>query len=372
MSLPEQRSLIDEFILSLARIRGGLVQMLIELFLEAHSWRDADADRFVVRALPLVEGAQRAAATLTDDYVGRVLADQRGEPFRPRGVDYRQVTGPAVRNGVRPEAVYRRPFEEVWRSLAETEERVEERRSSLSEALDRAEELGRAPRRGMQIDIPDVPVAPRPRRGVQIDVPELTERERNPLTAAVGDGERRLRSVALTDVELAVTHAARDRLAEEPEVRFYRRVLTGAESCGLCIVASTQRYRKQDLLPIHPNCDCVVAPILGDQDPGRVINSTQIADEVSPVGVTRSGVPVYSAEDLLDADVMTDDVHNAIRETFGEMAFDARQIDYRKILLVKQHGELGPVLTVKRHKFTKRQIRERDLAATDERRRPGR
>jgi hypothetical protein len=62
-------------------------------------------------------------------------------------------------------------------------------------------------------------------------------------------------------------------------------------------------------------------------------------------------------------------VHDAIRETFGEMAFDARQIDYRKILLVEQHGELGPTLTVARHHFTKRRIRERDLAATDVRNR---
>lgn len=367
MSLPEQRALIEEFILQLARIRGGLVQMLIELFLEAKSWREADAERFVQRAVPLVEGAQRAAASLTDDFMSRMIADQTGRPFRPQGVNYGRVTGAAVRNGVAPERVYRRPFEEVWRSLAETEER----RSSLAEALDRAEELGRAPQRGVQIDLGRVET-PRPaRRGVRIElgVPEPTERDRKPLTAAVGDGERRTRSLALTDIELAVTHTARERLRDEPQYRFFRRVLTGAESCGLCIVASTQRYRKQDLLPIHPNCDCVVAPILGDEDPGRVINSTRITDEESPTGETRSGVPVYSAEDLLDADLMTDDVHAAIRETFGEMAFDARQIDYRKILLVKQHGELGPVLTVAGHKFTKRQVRDRDLAARDVRRR---
>lgn len=365
MSLPEQRSLIDEFILSLARIRGGLVQMLIDLFTESHSWRDADADRFVQRAVPLVEGAQRAAASLTDDFLSRMIADQTGRPFRPQGVNYGRVTGPAVRNGVAPDRVYRRPYEEVWRSLAETEER----RSSLAEALDRAEELGRAPRRGVQIDIPQVETAPPARRPVRIEIPDLPEREQKPLTAAVGDGERRLRSLALTDVELAVTHTARERLADEPEVRFYRRVLTGAESCGLCVIASTQRYRKRDLLPIHPNCDCVVAPILGDQDPGRVINSTRIAEGTEGQDENAAGVPVFDADDLIDADLLTQDVHEAIRETFGEVAFDARQIDYRKILLVKQHGELGPVLTVARHKFTKRRIRDRDLAARDVRRR---
>jgi hypothetical protein len=363
VSLPEQRSLIDEFILQLARVRTRLVQMLLELFLESRSWRDADADRFVQRAVPLVEGAQRAAAALTSDFVGRVLADQAGQPFRPQGVDYRRVTGPAVRNGARPEAVYRRPYEQVWRSLAESEER----RSSLSEALDRAEELGRAPRRGVRIDIPEIERAREP-RPVRIEIPDLPERDRKPLTAAVGDGERRVRSLALTDLELAVTHTARELLADEPRVRFYRRVLTGAESCGLCIIASTQRYRKRDLLPIHPNCDCVVAPILGDQDPGQVINSTRVSDEATPTGETADGVPIYGAGDVLDTEFLTREVHDAIRETFGEMAFDARQIDYRKILLVEQHGELGPVLTVARHHFTKRRIRDRDLAATDVRR----
>jgi hypothetical protein len=367
VSLPEQRSLIDEFILQLARVRTRLVQMLLELFLESRSWRDADADRFVARAVPLVEGAQRAAAVLTDDFVGRMLADQKGEPFRPRGIDHRRVTGSAVRNGARPEAVYRRPYEEVWRSLG----KAEERRSNLSEALDRAAELAREPRQGVRIDLPEIETVPRPERRTRIElaIPEPTERDRKPLTAAVGDGERRLTSLALTDVELAVTHTVRDRLADEPDVRFYRRVLTGAESCGLCIIASTQRYRKRDLLPIHPNCDCVVAPILGDQDPGQVINSTRVSDDASPTGETADGVPVYGPDDALDTEFLTREVHDAIRETFGEMAFDARQIDYRKILLVEQHGELGPVLTVARHHFTKRRIRDRDLAATDVRNR---
>jgi hypothetical protein len=351
--LPEQRSFIDEFILALARVRGGLVQTLIELFLEAKSWRDVDAERFVNRAVPIVEGAQRAAATLTDDFMSRMIADQTGRPFRPRGVDYARVTGPAVRNGVDPRAVYRRPYEEVWRSLAETEKLVEERRSSLDDALDAAEELGRAPRPGTRIELDD----------------GWTDRERKPLTVAVSGGERRVRSAALTDIELAVTHTARERMADEPEIRFYRRVLTGAESCGLCIIASTQRYRKRDLLPIHPNCDCVIAPIVGSQDPGRLINSTRVFDEASPTGETADGVPIYSADDVLDTEFLTREVHDAIRETFGEMAFDARGIDYRKILLVEQHGELGPMLTVARHHFTKRRIRERDLAATDVRNR---
>jgi hypothetical protein len=365
VSLPEQRSLVEEFIAQLARIRGGLVQVLVELFLEAKSWREDDAERFVQRAVPLVEGAQRAAATLTDDFLSRMIADQTGRPFRPQGVNYSRVAGPAVRNGVAPDRVYRRPFEEVWRSL----EKSEERRSSLAEALDRAEELGRTPRRGVQIDIPTSGSARPAPRPVQIDIPDVTERDRKPLTAAVGDGERRVRALALTDVELAVTHTARERLADESEIQFYRRVLTGAESCGLCVIASTQRYRKRDLLPIHPNCDCVVATIVGDQDPGRVINSTRIADEAQSRGENAAGVPVYDADDLIDADLLTQDVHEAIRETFGEIAFDARQIDYRKILLVKRHGEIGPVLTVARHKFTRRQIRDRDLAARDVRRR---
>lgn len=114
---------------------------------------------------------------------------------------------------------------------------------------------------------------------------------------------------------------------------------------------------------IVSNCDCVVAPILGDQDPGHVINTKRVAPNVSPTGETRSGVPVFSDDQLINMGELLEDVHKAIEAEFGMSARDARRIDYRKVLLVEQHGELGPVLTVSRHKFSKRRLRDRDLSA---------
>lgn len=111
------------------------------------------------------------------------------------------------------------------------------------------------------------------------------------------------------------------------------------------------------------NCDCVVMPILGDKDPGRLINSARLAEGAAPTGETLSGVPVYGDDDLIDLGFLNNEAHKAIIEEFGEMAHDARRLDYRKILIVSEHGEMGPILRVARHKFTKRQINERDLAA---------
>jgi len=47
-----------------------------------------------------------------------------------------------------------------------------------------------------------------------------------------------------------------------------------------------------------------------------------------------------------------DQIHSAIQKTFGMSARDAREIDYRKILVVHEHGELGPILAKRGNKFT--------------------
>lgn len=331
MSLATQALLVDAFINALRRIREVLTKLLEQLFTSPKSWRDADADRFVERALPMVEGAQRAAASLTDDFLSRIIADQTGTPYRPRGVDLNKVTGSAVRNGVPLEQVYRRPFHETWTSLGEDRRRAEK--------VDRIENALREA--GEQI----------PQR-LSERGREVTRPNDKPLTEAVGRGERRATMLGLTDIELAVTHTVRERLADEPRYRYYRRVLTGAENCGLCVVASTQRYRTGDLMPIHPNCDCVVAPIIGDADPGRIINTQRVAADATPSGRNNQGVSIFTEDNLVDLGPLLKPVHEAIEREFGFSALDARQIDYRKVITVHEHGELGPVLTVSRHKFT--------------------
>ena len=142
------------------------------------------------------------------------------------------------------------------------------------------------------------------------------------MTEAVESGARRISSIASTDVQLARRNAGFSARGRNSGIVGYARTLTGAENCALCFVASTQRYTRGELMPIHPGCDCGEMPIYGNQDPGQVI------DEIR-----------------LDA------THQAVQERFGVSDPGAREIDYRKIA-IREHGELGPVLTVADQGFT--------------------
>jgi hypothetical protein len=135
--------------------------------------------------------------------------------------------------------------------------------------------------------------------------------------SAVLSGVERLKDITATDMQLAKTHTAR-RSFTANNVQRYRRTLTGAKSCALCYVASTQSYSRGDLMPIHPGCDCGVEPIVGD----------------------------FNADAELEA------THEAINERFGTSDRGGRAIDYRKALIVREHGDMGPLLTVGEHRFT--------------------
>lgn len=154
------------------------------------------------------------------------------------------------------------------------------------------------------------------------------------LRDAVKAGQERLDSLAATDLQLAKTHTAQQAMKADARIVGYRRVLEGAYSCGLCVVASTQRYHAAELMPIHPGCDCDVAPIYGDHDPGRMLNAGSLAD-----------------------------VHAAINDRFGADSSAARAVPglfngkgkptlYRDVIVVHQHGEIGPVLGVRGQDFT--------------------
>lgn len=173
-----------------------------------------------------------------------------------------------------------------------------------------------------------------------------------PLDDAIDRGRTRLENIAKTDVQLAKTHASYDFLDEHGSVQGYRRVLTGAENCGLCVVASTQRYHSRELMPIHPACDCAIAPILGNQDPGQTVNTAMLTDESIAIAETKTGVKIYDQSRLADLGDLLLPAHEAIEDRFGASYADARGIDYRKVILTHEHGELGPVMSVKSHRFT--------------------
>src|SRR5690606_24150496 len=79
-----------------------------------------------------------------------------------------------------------------------------------------------------------------------------------------------------TDLQLARTHAAQWRQSRDSTVVGYRRVLSSGRNCALCVIASTQRYNRGELMPIHPGCGCTVAEIRGSVDPGQVIDQQRL------------------------------------------------------------------------------------------------
>jgi hypothetical protein len=80
------------------------------------------------------------------------------------------------------------------------------------------------------------------------------------LTASVAEGSRRLFDLLTTDLQLAKTVQARESF-QKSNVLYYRRVLSGSENCALCEIASGNRYKSGDLMPIHPGCDCGVQAV---------------------------------------------------------------------------------------------------------------
>lgn len=221
-----------------------------------------DTDGFAATVAPIVGGGQRATAALMETYLSAYAGQYTKTPIPV--VDLNDVTGTAVRNGAQPIAVYQRAGKEVAKYLA----------------------LG------------------------------------HPLNDAIEAGLRRALNMTATDLQLSKTHTARGMFGRMSGVVGYRRVLTGNYSCGLCVVASTQRYHRANLMPIHPGCDCMVLPIIGTHDPGQVLDEQTLAG-----------------------------AHDSIREQFGEIDYGGRAPDYRKVLVTHEHGEIGPVLGVRGQQF---------------------
>jgi hypothetical protein len=212
-----------------AALRLQLAGLVTRLWRQLGSYRTADVRRFVVDVVPLVAGAQQQMSALTAAGLARQREISLGDNGKPVAVDVRKVTGAAARNGADPREVYERPFHLVWRQLAEL-----------------------------------------PREPGSID-------------KAIQSGLDRALDLAGTDVQLAKVHTAYAIGQADPKVRWQQRVLEGAHSCGLCIVASTQTYHNSSrlhptLMPIHPGCDCSVRYAYGDSYPAQILDVTKLAD----------------------------------------------------------------------------------------------
>lgn len=170
---------------------------------------------------------------------------------------------------------------------------------------------------------------------------------------AFGVARRRAAETAKTDVVLANRDAAAAGMDNQPHVVGYRRVLSG-QSCVLCATASTQRYRNEPA-PIHAGCDCGFAPIIGDQDPGQVVNRQLLAglkDQGGSkywegrYGIDEDGVLRHRHE----VPVIDDSGHPVLRED-GRAKTRMELGDPVKVA-VHTHGEYGPTLTDAAHEFT--------------------
>lgn len=263
---PQQ--VIARYLAAYTRLRTRTGAQILDAWRRLGGVDDATAQAWVAAAVPITAGAQTATASLVAGYIA-VLAQA--------------VTGAASRTAADPDAV----TTEALRGVAATEVYMR---------------------------------------------PVITARrilsEGRPLSQALRIGGERARSTAETDILLAQRATTVDIAEREPRIVGYSRVLTGA-SCALCATASTQRYGSSDLMPIHNNCDCGVAPIWGDRDPGRVINRQLVAD-------LREAAKTTGDRDYWRARHVTVDEDGTVRLPEPK---------------IQQHGELGPVLTDASHEF---------------------
>lgn len=215
---------------------------------------------FAGQAATIDDAARSVIVSTTDQYLALSVASQTGDSPTLRGLDPSRYT-----RGVPDADIWGRPFVHAWTKVSEG--------ASWSEA--------------------------------------------------VRFGRQMAAQIAATNVQVAARGAAHDWIEGEPRVVGYRRVLGGGRNCDLCIVASTQRYHRSDLLPIHHSCRCAVEPIVGTSDPGQVVG--------------RQTLEYVKA----NADDYTRD---ALRRAGRDIA-DLPQVK------VVDHGELGPLLWDRSHSF---------------------
>lgn len=159
-------------------------------------------------------------------------------------------------------------------------------------------------------------------------------------TEAVTAGSHRLADLAMTDLEMAKVRQA-DASLRAAGAKSFRRTLTGLENCALCVIASTQRYRVGDLLPIHPGCDCGVAELPASWDPEQQVIDPQLLDHTySEIATKLDGVHDHVGREARNLGI-------------GKTDARGRPLsDFTDLLMTREHGEYGPTLTWRDHAFT--------------------
>lgn len=228
--------------------------------------RDEDVAKFLGRVVPVVLASRRQVSAITDSFLAQKLSAQLGRKVRPRG----PINTDALR-GVDAADVYQRPYQAVWTDLSQSK----------------------------------------------------------PYDAAVRSGVERLTDIVRTDMQMAKTYTSQNVLSQTKGVTGFARVISGDKTCALCAIASTQRYSREDLLPIHPGCNCDVEPITADAPWDQEAMDSRLAG-----------------------------THESVAERLGVSDDGGRNVglgtgrDYTKLIATHTHGEIGPVLSVKGQHFT--------------------
>lgn len=272
MATPSPEQVLTGYQSATKQVRDRVVAYVTAVWANSPAFRDADIERIVSRIVPVVQAGQMHVAQLTNAYIGS-MAVLAGVAWSP-GVDRAAVVD---YRGTPADVVYRRPAVQTYTALS----------------------------------------------------------KRSTYTDAVAEGLARLLSITATDIQQSKNRQA-SRAIGGSGFKFFRRQLTGSEDCALCVIASTQRYTRGNLMPIHPACDCDCVPDASGSDPGQVLDPGLL--ELTHAEIDkRLGLSDRGARDL----------------GIGKTTSAGKPIsDYTDLTVVNEHSELGPTLGWRSDKFT--------------------
>lgn len=227
MATPAAVNVANAYANRVGAVRATVVRSVEARWRKLDSWHTADIKGFAKSVRPIIEGGQMQVASLTDAYLAQFEASATGKSVRPVGIKPASMTTLAIR-GVPALDVYFRLGPTVWWGLS----------------------------KGMALD------------------------------AAVEKARARLVSMVSVDLQLAKTHTCRMVLAAKGNVSGFKRVTRG--TCDLCLSTAHQQYAVDELMPIHPGCNCMVEPIYDDRAPVH-INTPEKPEEPVTVAVKRHG-----------------------------------------------------------------------------------
>jgi hypothetical protein len=182
-----------------ARLRRLVAGAIAAAWQGLGSYDEEDVDQFVDAAVPIVLAGQVQAIALTEAFIVRRLG------LVPIGLDPADLTGAAVRSGVGPEEVYRRPFVNVWTALGKSV----------------------------------------------------------PWDEAVNAGEARATASAEMDVQLSHRASYGALQQAEPRIRGYRR-RANPDACSFCVLVNGAFVKSATAMPLHNRCGCGLDPVMQD------------------------------------------------------------------------------------------------------------